>query len=312
MQALFQVILPVFLVIGFGYLAAWRNWISDSAVDGIMKFAQNFAVPTLLFAGIAGIDLGENFHPPLLLSFYIGAFSGGAFAFFGAKYIFKRSLTDCVAIGFIGLFSNSLLLGIPITERAYGADALAWNFAIISIHAPLLYGVGIAIMEIARTQGQGLSAIALLRQIATSVLRNPLILGIAAGWTVNITGATLPQPVWDAVHMMNRAAIPAALFGLGGVLLRYRPEGDMRVIMWAVTASLVIHPMVMFGLGHWVFALDTAALRSGTVTAAMAPGVNAYLFANMYGSAKRVAASAVLLGTALAIVTNWVWLTILP
>ena len=312
MEALLDVILPVFLVIGFGYVMAWRGYISGETVDAVMKFAQNFAVPTLLFAGIARMDLGEAFRAPLLVSFYAGAFSGGLFCFLGAYYLFKRSITDAIAVGFIGLFSNSLLLGIPITERAYGTPALAWNYAIISIHAPLLYGVGIATMEVARAQGMGLSALGLMRQISRSVFRNPLILGIVSGWIVNISGLSLPQPVWDAVGMMNRAAIPAALFGLGGVLLCYRPEGDMRLILWAVAGSLLLHPAVAFGVGHFGFGLDTGPLRSATLTAAMAPGVNAYLFANMYHSAKRVAASSVLIGTALSILTIWCWLALLP
>ena len=53
-------------------------------------------------------------------------------------------------------------------------------------------------------------------------------------------------------------------------------------------------------------------MRSAVVTGAMAPGVNAYIFANIYGHAKRVAASSVLLSTALTIVTAWVWLQVLP
>ncbi len=44
----------------------------------------------------------------------------------------------------------------------------------------------------------------------------------------------------------------------------------------------------------------------------MAPGVNAYIFANMYGVAKRVAASAVLVATAASLATTWVWLNVLP
>jgi malonate transporter and related proteins len=48
------------------------------------------------------------------------------------------------------------------------------------------------------------------------------------------------------------------------------------------------------------------------VTAAMAPGVNAYMFAHLYGVAKRVNASAVLVATALSIVSIWGWLQILP
>jgi predicted permease len=312
MQALLDVILPVFLVIGYGYLSRWRGWISDDAVETLMKFAQNFAVPTLLFTGIARMDLGESFHLPLLLSFYAGALAGGLFAFCGARYLFKRSLTDSVAIGFIGLFSNSLLLGIPITERAYGTEALAWNFAIISIHAPFLYGLGITAMEIAKTRGQNLSALKLIKQVGAAILHNPLVIGIAAGWVVNISNIPLPATAWDAIELMNRAAIPVALFGLGGVLVRYRPEGDMRMIAWAVAASLLVHPLITYGLGHFVFHLEVGPLRSASITGAMAPGVNAYLFANMYGSAKRVAASSVLIGTAAAVLSIWCWLAILP
>jgi hypothetical protein len=44
----------------------------------------------------------------------------------------------------------------------------------------------------------------------------------------------------------------------------------------------------------------------------MAPGINAYVFANMYGAARRVAASAVLIATATSILSVWVWLALLP
>ena len=44
----------------------------------------------------------------------------------------------------------------------------------------------------------------------------------------------------------------------------------------------------------------------------MAPGINAYVFANMYGRARRVAASSVLIATALSIGTVWLWLSALP
>jgi predicted permease len=44
----------------------------------------------------------------------------------------------------------------------------------------------------------------------------------------------------------------------------------------------------------------------------MAPGINSYLFANMYGHAKRVAASVVLIGTATSLLSVSMWLWILP
>ncbi len=312
MSVLFDVIMPVFLVIGFGYAMARQGLFNDSAVDGVMRFAQNFAVPVLLFRSIARLDLSSAYEPGLMLSFYIGAFAAFGFGFAGARLAFRRPLTDSVAIGFACLFSNSLLLGLPITERAYGPEALAGNYAIISVHAPMLYGVGIALMEWAKASGQGLTLGALLRQILRAIFSQPLVIGIVAGFAVNFSGLEPPGFFWSAVDLMARSAIPAALFGLGGVLFRYRPEGDKVTIAMICLASLVLHPAITWLLGTKVFSNDTDALRSSVLTAAQAPGVNAYMFAHLYGVARRVNASAVLIATALSMLTIWGWLHVLP
>ena len=309
MNALIEVILPVFLVIGFGFFAVWRGFFSEAGVDGLMVFTQKFAIPCLLFRAISTLDLEQSFDLDLMISFYAGALCGFLVCFLGARFLFNRDWEDCVAIGFCGLFSNSLLLGLPITERAYGTDALTANYAIIAIHSPFCYGVGITAMEIARNRGGTLAT--LPGKVLTAMFSNALILGITLGFIVNFFGVPVPTVLWDAIDLMIRAALPAALFGLGGVLYRYRPEGDMRTILFVVAVSLLLHPAIVWALGT-SYGLSVDAFRSAILTAAMAPGINAYVFANMYGKAKRVAASSVLLATALSIVTVWIWLTILP
>ena len=124
MQALIDVILPVFIVVGFGYLVVWRGLFSTSAVDGLMSYTQNFAIPCLLFIALIQIDLSQAYSLKLMSSFYIGAASGFALGFLGARYLFRRSAQDSVAIGFVSLFSNSVMMGLAITERAYGVEAL--------------------------------------------------------------------------------------------------------------------------------------------------------------------------------------------
>ena len=312
MSALLDVILPVFLLIGFGYAMARLGKIGDSAVDAVMRFSQTFALPCVLFMGVARLDLSLAYNPGLMLSFYVGAFTSFAFCFFGALWIFRRPLEDAVAIGFCGMFSNSLLLGLPITERAYGTEALVDNYAILSIHSPLFYATGITLMELARARGKGLSKPALATKVLRTIFSQPLVIGIVLGFAVNLSGLPLPAPLWSAVKMMGAAAIPAALFALGGILLRYSPEGDRATVAMVCFASLVLHPGIGYVLGHYVFDLDTPALRSVVMTAAMAPGVNVYIFANLYGVAKRVSASSVLIGTAVSLLSIWCWLHILP
>ena len=61
--------------------------------------------------------------------------------------------------------------------------------------------------------------------------------------------------------------------------------------------SLRLHPAIAYGLSHWVFHLPQGFVRSAVMTAAMAPGVNSYVFASIYGRGQAQAASAVLLAT---------------
>jgi malonate transporter and related proteins len=312
MQALIEVILPVFLVMGAGYLAARARILSDAAIDGLMSFAQGIAVPCLLFQGVARLDLARDLALGPFMSFYIGAFVCFVLGGLGARFIFGRPGPDCVAIGFACLFSNTLLLGLPITERAYGTEALATNYALIALHSPLMYAFGISAMEIVKSHGRGLAPTALLRQIGGGLVTNPLIIGISAGFAVNLLGISLPTVVSDAVGMISSAGIPAALFGLGGVFLRYRPDGDLRIVAMVTGLSLILHPAITYFLGTGPYSLGVAELRSAAITSAMPPGVNAYLFANMYGVGKRVAATSILIGTALAVLTAWFWLQVLP
>lgn len=309
MQALIEVILPVFLVVGAGYGAAWRGWIEDHAVEALMKFAQSYAIPCLLFLAITRIDLSAVFDPALLGSFYTGAIAGFVLGLLGARFLFGRDWEDAVAVGFACLFSNSLLLGLPITERAYGPEALAANFAIIAVHSPACYMIGITAMEIARASGTGV--LSGLGRVVKGLASNALVIGIVLGMAVNLSGATLPGMAVDALELLARAGLPTALFGLGGVLFRYRPEGDFRLIAFICALSLIVHPAVVWALGS-LSGLSQSQFRSAVITAAAAPGVNAYLFASMYGRAKRVVASAVLLGTGLCVLTIWAWMAFLP
>jgi malonate transporter and related proteins len=188
---LLVVVLPVFLVIGAGYAATRTGLFRPSAVDGLMVFTQNFAVPCLLFRGVATLDLGAVFDPRLLVSFYTGAVVCFILGTLGARRLFGRRPGEAVAIGFGALFSNSVLLGLPIIERAYSDGVLAPTFAIIAIHAPFCYLVGITAMEFARADGRSLAGTA--RAVGNAMFRNALMIGIALGFVVNLRTSRCPS-----------------------------------------------------------------------------------------------------------------------
>ena len=307
-QTLINVILPVFMVIGSGYGATRAGYFNATHIDGLLRFTQHFAIPCLLFLAIANLDLSVGFDPRLMLSFYGGATISFALGVMGARLVFKRDREDSIVVGFCCLFSNSVLLGLPIAERAYGVENLTGNYAIVALHAPFCFGLGITVMEITRNTGK--SARALAGSVLSAMFKNALILGIVLGFLVNILGLTLPQVVGDALGLVSQAALPGALFALGGILVPYRPKGDLRIIAFICVLSLMAQPGLSWLFGKSL-SLPQDLFRSSVLTAAMAPGFNAYIFANMYGRGKQVAASSVLIATGVSVLTVWLWLNVL-
>ena len=309
MSALLDVIIPVFLIIGCGYCTVWTKLFSVDTIEGLMSFTQNFAIPVLLFDAIAKVDLVNVFDLNLFFSFYFGATIGFLLGFLGSYYLFRRPLEDSVVIGFCCLFSNTVMLGLPITERAYGEEALRHNFAIVSIHAPFCYFLGISIMELVKSTEKNLRKNITL--ILKAMFSNALVLGIMLGFLLNISEIHLAGSIQSSIDMITAIALPAALFGMGGVLYQYRPQGDIGPITMVCAVSLLLHPAIVYFSGL-NFGLSDTQMRSAVITAAMAPGINTYVFANIYGKAKRVASTGVLVSTTFSIGSIWLWLNLLP
>ena len=85
----------------------------------------------------------------------------------------------------------------------------------------------------------------------------------------------------------------------------------MGVIFMIAVITLVVHPALVWIFGK-SFNLDQAGFRSAVLTSAMAPGINAYIFANMYSLARQVAASSVLVTPGASLFSLWWWISYLP
>ena len=104
------------------------------------------------------------------------------------------------------------------------------------------------------------------------MFRNALMIGLMLGFAVNLGGIPLPGPLRAGLDMMADAALPAALFGLGGVLTRYAIRASLAEAGMIAALSLVLHPAIACVLSAGVFGLSEGFVRSAVVTAAMAPG----------------------------------------
>jgi hypothetical protein len=305
---IFNTVAPVFLVVIAGYLAVKQKLFAGTMVDGLMKFAILFAIPCLLFKATSTMDLAAAFEWRVMLSFYAGSALSFTAAVLIAWKVYSRRPGESVAIGFAALFSNLVLMGLPISERAFGAENMSPAYAIVSVHAPFCYLLGITVMELLRADGRNLTDTA--KVVVVSMFRNSLMIGLALGFIVNITQISLPVALISAIDMLTKAALPAALFALGGVLTRYSVTASFREVSTLSFLSLIIHPLISFTLCR-ALGVDAQATKSVVLLASMAPGINAYLFATIYQRGQAIAASTVLFATISSVLSISVWLWIL-
>ena len=309
MLSIFITVLPVFLIIGIGYLVMWKKLMTESSIDALAIFAQKYAIPCLLFLAVANLDLKAYFNIPLFASYYIPA----AFIFIigcsTGYLLFSRSAAQAVSVGFTTLFSNMVLLGLTIMERAYGVEALSTNYALASVHVLFCYIIGIACMETVHANGNGIKKI--VNSVFKAIFRNTLALGLILGFVFNFTGFGLPEAFSVAIKMMARSALPVALFALGGVLYRYEIKSNLPEVGAVAIIKLFIFPILVYLMGTYIFDLPTSIRNSAVLIAAMPPGINTYIFASMYNKAQQTAATSIVICTGLSIFTITAWLTFL-
>lgn len=309
MLAIASVIAPVFALMATGYLAVRLRLYPKTGVGALVGFVNNFATPALLFQSMATSDFGSVFNPSIIVPFYIGAIVSLVAGSTIALRAFKTRPGESISSGFAAMFTNTVLVGIPIVSRAYGDVALPTVFSIIALHAPLLITLGMLVMELVRRDGAPLHRA--LLNAALRVVSNPLLWGVVLGILANLMKLDLIEPVEAFFDMMSAAVVPTALFGLGGALNEYRLAENWLHALIMSLLKLVSQPLIAWAIMVPLLNVPLETARYGILLAAMPSGINAYVFATYYNRGVNVAANTVLISTVLSAFTISGWLYLL-
>lgn len=292
-----QAILPIFLLILLGYWIGRRQWLTAEAANGLSTLTFRLFMPLLLFAGIARANLGEGLSAPLLLAYFLPAL--GLFAL--VSLLAHRRLGRASPLGLVAAYSNNVLIGIPLVAVVLGAPSMVYVFAVLVFHSLLLFGA----QSLYAAFGAGEKV---RMQTLLGNLVNPLIIGLLLGALLNLSGLTLPQPLWRAADWLAAAGLPCALLVLGLGLSRFRLMPN--AASWTLTlAKLVAFPALVFWLSG-ALGLPDAARAVLVVLAACPSGVNVLGFVRTPDDSRTVSAT-VFLSTLLAAVGLPLWLTLL-
>lgn len=307
MLAILSVTLPIYLLIGLGYLAVRQEWFTRAEMRVFGRLVIQFALPALVFQALAQRRFAEILNPSYLLACTLGSLTVMALAWGLARRGQRRSAGFSALFAMGASFPNSGFVGYPIVLQLLGpvaAVALALGMLVENL---LLLPLTLALAE-GRSGSRAWTDT--LRATLARLARTPLIVAIAAGFAVSLAGVALPAAVGKAIGLLASASTALALFVIGGSLVGLQLRGRLRDIGLVAAGKLLLHPLVVLGL-LWLLPPIDGPLRSAAVLFAAMPMLSIYpILAQPHGE-EGFCAAALLLTTVLSFVTVSAWIGVL-
>jgi malonate transporter and related proteins len=297
----FYTVFPILTIVVFGYVSANRRLLSYSDCRSISRFSFNFLIPLLLFIGTVHTEIPGNMEWMFLLSYYVVLLFIFGLSVFLGKVIFKFSASEQSVFSMGASYSNATIVGIPVCVYALGENSILPLFTIISIHNLILFSLGFIVAE-----RNGFSISSLLQNILTIVrqlISSPITGSLILGGLVNIFDIAVFKPLDDAITMMSKAAVPAALFALGATLNQFEIKGHLAPALMIVTLKMVFFPLLVWLLVFQLFAVSRLWASTALLTAAMPVGISAYIFSQQYKACEAPIAASIIISTTASILT---------
>jgi hypothetical protein len=298
LNIIFNVIAPIFLIIGAAYLIGKRFNPDAKSISVLLIY---LFTPALVFRGfstmkIDGSEIGG------IAGVAVGvSLSMMALGILVTRYHrWQPELSGAFIVSVIMV--NAANYGIPLNQFAFG-DAGAER-ALIYYSVTVLIGNALGIFF---ASGGSVSPLHALK----NVFSVPLTYAAIAGLLVNAGIMALPLPVTRAISdIAANGSIPGMLALLGLKLAQTSIKGRLRPIILATLLRLVIAPCIALPLAL-LFGLSGVSLKVAIIESSMPTAVLANALVTEFGGDGEFTSATTMVSTLVSILTLTVLLSLL-
>lgn len=298
---------PLFLLVLIGYLLSISGRFPRSVSEGLSKFAFAVAVPALLFRLMSELSSLPPVDARLLIAFFGGCLIVFVIGRVVAARAFRLDGVSQSVFALGGVFSNNVLLGVPIAKATLGEAAMPAVALVLVFNALTLWTLVTVSVEWAR---HGEFSMKGFGKTARSVLSNPIVAAILSGAAWGWSGLPLPYAVAEPLRLVAQSATPLALIVVGMGLAEYGVSGRWREGAAISFIKLLVQPLVVWGLA-WLLGLPPLETQAVVLLASLAVGVNVYLMAREFEVMQGPVATAMVFTTAFAALSVPLMLTLM-
>jgi malonate transporter len=304
-------LLPVIFLILIGFVAGRAGLVRGESVRDLSNLVFLVLTQALLFRtmGTSRMDLLD--FRPVMLYFLVAS------ALFFAMLLLYGGNSRASVLGLASIFSNTLMIGVPLVGLAYGQDGQVLLFTLISLHALVLLSMATLVLELQVAHEQAKEAgerPPVWRTVASAVknsIIHPVPLPILVGMAYSLTGWGLHPVIDKPLALLGQAFGPLALVLVGITLSQTPFRREFGLAMRLALVKTLVHPLLMAALG-WALGLRGLQLGVMVMAAALPIGANVFLFSQRYRKEEDAVTAGVAVSTLMAMVSVSAVLALLP
>ncbi len=305
-------LLPVVLLIAIGVIAGKARLIRGEAVRDLSNLVFLVLTQALLFRTMSTVHLEQLEFRSVALYYAVAA------ALFIALLLVQGLNSRSAVLALAAIFSNTLMIGVPLIGLAYGEAGLVVLFTLISMHALVLLTFATVVLELLVAHEDALAGTAAPRHMLVTVAQavknaviHPVPLPIIAGLLYAQTGWGLHPVVERPLKLLGDAFGPVALVLVGVTLAHAAIGAQLKGALVISLLKTLLHPVLMLAAG-WLAGLRGLPLAVMVVAASLPVGANVFLFSQRYRKAEDLVTASVAVSTVLALVSVSLVMALIP
>lgn len=285
---------PLFLLIATGYcLGRFAGW-PQTMTEGLNRFCFTLALPCMLFRVMSKFWLSPPVDARLLVAYFGSCIAVYFVGRLLAKHLFRLDGISASVFGLGGIFSNNVMLGIPVALILLGKESMPSVALVLVFNGLILWSLVTVSVEWARSGSLSMPGIA---TTLLNVVRNPLIIGIMCGFSWSfLLHRPLPGVIDVPVGMLGDISAPLTLVTLGMSLSHYQIRQGLRESSAICLLKLVLMPAMIWAIA-WALHLPRLESQVIVLLGSMAVGVNVYLMAQKFNVLQGATATSMLVST---------------
>jgi len=253
-------ILPIILLILFGYFLKTKNFLEEAWFKKGNKFVFNVCLPCTLFINVYNIESFTSINWSVVIYSELAIIS----IFFLGVLLVKFLIPDRKQKGVIlqCIFrSNFAIIGLPLAESLGGPKGMSIASVLTAFSIPTFNILAVIALTMYIQEGDGhkINITDTIKKIA----HNPLIIGVVCGLIILGIRSLLPVTVdgspvftlsgnvpflYSAINNLAKISSPLALIILGGLFNFSAVRKLKKQIIVGVLSRVVVVPFTVLGL----------------------------------------------------------------